>query len=51
MHLLTLGDVIPDTDFLGQKGYTLRMVYTYCSIVPKKSTCVYRWKLCVQNMI
>ena len=35
MHLLTPGDVIPDMDFLGQKGYNLRMVYTYCSIVPK----------------
>ena len=35
MHLLTPGDVIPDMNFLGQKGCTLRMVYTYCSIVPK----------------
>ena len=35
MHLLTPGDVIPDMDFLGQKGYNLRMVYTYCSLVPK----------------
>ena len=54
MNLLTLGDMLLEMEFRGQKGCTLRVVYTYCSVVPQnlpvQSDVDFHFT-CVQNVI